>query len=85
MGPDLKSSPISAVATAPVPYRVAAPDECGRYRSLTVEANRWKAATACRMTLGDCSYFFISSNTAAVIAFTPVRIVGSGTGANIGE
>src|SRR5690348_16104978 len=30
-------------------------------------------------------HFFINSNTAAVIAVTPVLIVGSGTGANSGE
>ena len=30
-------------------------------------------------------YFFIKSNTAAVIATMPVRIVGSGTGANLLE
>ncbi len=30
-------------------------------------------------------HFFSSSNTAAVIAFTPVRTVGSGTGAKSGE
>src|SRR5437763_10299856 len=30
-------------------------------------------------------YLFIKSNTAAVIATTPVRIVGSGTGANLLE
>ena len=30
-------------------------------------------------------HFFISSSTAAVIPITPVRIVGSGTGANLLE
>lgn len=30
-------------------------------------------------------YFFINSSTADVIAFTPVRRVGSGRGANSGE
>src|SRR5436853_6376294 len=30
-------------------------------------------------------YFFVSSSTAAVIATIPVRIVGSGTGANLLE
>src|SRR4026209_2262253 len=31
------------------------------------------------------AYFFINSSTAAVIAFTPARMVGSGTGANNAE
>ena len=30
-------------------------------------------------------YFFINSSTAAVIAFTPARMVGSGTGAKSAE
>jgi hypothetical protein len=30
-------------------------------------------------------YFFINSNTAEVIAFTAVLMVGSGSGANRGE
>src|SRR5438128_6328853 len=33
----------------------------------------------------DDRYFFIRSSTAAVIATIPVRIVGSGTGANLLE
>jgi len=33
----------------------------------------------------DSNHFFINSSTAAVIATLPVRIVGSGTGANLLE
>ncbi len=38
-----------------------------------------------RETVEERIYFFIKSSTAAVIATTPVRMVGSGTGANLLE
>jgi len=39
-------------------------------------------AAAKTAALQKSSYFFINSSTATVIAFTPVRIVVSGTGQN---
>jgi hypothetical protein len=39
----------------------------------------------CPLEKTGSAYFFIKSSTAAVIATIPVRIVGSGTGANLLE
>lgn len=54
--------------------------------NFTWQSNSWKRAwcsTSCRrLREGMMVYFFIKSNTALVMDFTPVRSVGSGTGAH---
>lgn len=59
-----------------------------RYGMESLTGSRNRSALRCSL---DCArnnqihYFFISSSTAVVIAIIPVRIVGSGTGANLLE